>query len=644
MESIKLKNINISDGFWRKFTDLVQGVILPYQWEMLNGRLEGAELNNCLKNFRIAAGDEQGEHSGPVFVDTDLYKWLEAVAYSLESKPDPELEKIADDVIRLISRVQLPDGYVNTYYMIAKPEKRWSNLVEGHELYSAGYMIEAAVAYFEATGKNELLNCAMRFADLLCRTFGKEDGQIHGYPGHQEIELALIQFYKVTGREKYRELAMYFINERGGTPNYFLEEMRRPDHEQIFSEMKNYDPAYSQSHIPPRRQRTAEGHAVRATYMYSAMADLADMYQDQELMQACESIWENIVTRRMYLTGSIGSSAMLERFTTDYDLPNDVNYSETCASIGMAMFGSRMARIKYDASYIDVVERALYNTVLAGISLTGNTYFYVNPLEAWPPRCMEHTSMDHVKPVRQQWFNVACCPTNIARTLASLGKYMVSVSDEALFINLFIASHFTAEIKGIAIEAEMQTTFPNDGDCQLDIKASEPVEFTLNIRVPGYARNWSISLNGEPIINMDPVKGYAAVTRLWSGTTRVDIHFDFRAEFVCANPEVRADSGKVAISKGPLVYCLEEVDNGSNLSSIFIDPRTPLDEAFEPDLFGGTTIVKFKGRKISPGGWDGELYKSAGFKTEPVELTAIPYCYWANRGENEMIVWMHATI
>ena len=644
LDAIKLKNIAITDKFWRRYTDLVPDVILPYQWEILNDRIDGAEPSYCLRNYKIAAGEEKGQHSGVVFVDTDVAKWLEAVAFSLETNPDGKLKQRADEVIELIGRAQQSDGYLNTYFTIAEPDKRWSNLTEAHELYSAGHLIEAAVAYYEATGKDKLLNIVIRFADLICQVFGTGDGQINGYCGHQEIELALIKLYYTTGYKRYLDLAMYFINQRGTTPNYFIEEIKRNNRNFIFDEFKNYDPAYSQSHMPPRQQTTAEGHAVRAMYMYSAMADLAYEYGDSELMQACKVLWENIVTKRMYLTGSIGSSAFLERFTTDYDLPNDVNYSETCASIGLAMFGSRMSRIKRDATYFDVVETALYNTVLAAIALEGNTYFYVNPLEVWPQNCMEHTSKKHVKPVRQKWFNVACCPTNIARTLASLGKYIISLDENSMYFNLFIANKAKTDIKGVHIETELQTSFLYDGKSNLIVNVSESVEFAVNIRIPKYVHSYSIKVNGDSSDALPLKNGYAEILREWKGTSVIEIVFDIKAEFVAAHPEVRADAGKVAIVKGPIVYCLEENDNGKNLPSIVVDPATPLSEHFESNLFGGTMVVKFHGRKITNSGWGNELYKTAGFTTEPVKLTAIPYCLWGNRGKNEMLVWLKASV
>ena len=369
--SIPLSNIRIDDNFWNKYVKLVKEVIIPYQWDILNDRVDGVETSHCIENFRIAAGEKQGEYHGAVFQDTDVAKWLEAVGFALSAERDEKLEALADETIELIGRAQQPDGYLNTYYTIKEPGMRWTNLTEGHELYTAGHMIEAAVAYYEATGKRKMLDIVCRFADLICRTFGPEEGQIHGYPGHQEIELALVKLYRTTGERRYLETAKYFIDVRGGGENYFLKEERSATFKRIFPEFAGYDTKYSQSHLPVREQKTAEGHAVRAVYMYTAMADLACECGDESLLEACRTLWDDMVYKRMYITGSIGSSGLLERFTTDYDLPNDCNYSETCASIGLAMFGKRMADITKDASYMDVVERALYNTVLSGIAMDG---------------------------------------------------------------------------------------------------------------------------------------------------------------------------------------------------------------------------------------------------------------------------------
>ena len=463
LRPLTLKDVKISDQFWTRYTGLIPKVIIPYQWDILNDRVEGAKLSHCLKNFKIAAGKETGSFAGAIFQDTDVYKWLEAVAFSLQTNPDNDLEEIADEVIGLIGRAQQDDGYINTYYTINEPGNRWTNLIEGHELYTAGYLIEAAVAYHDATGKDALLVVACRFADLICRVFGSGEGQIHGYPGHQEIELALIKLYRKTGNKRYLDTARYFIDERGRSPHYFEEEIKKRNGAYLHVDFMDYELRYAQSHMPPREQRTAEGHAVRATYMYAAMADLAYECGDSELMAACEAIWDNIVQKRMYITGSVGSSGFLERFTTDYDLPNDCNYSETCASIGLVLFSSRMAAIKRDARYMDVVERALYNTVLAGISLRGDRYFYVNPLEVWPDNCMDHTAKAHIKPVRQQWFSVACCPTNVARTLASLGQYIYSLSDDLFLLNLYIDNHTEDLINGSHVSFSLSTSLLTDG-------------------------------------------------------------------------------------------------------------------------------------------------------------------------------------
>lgn len=641
---IGLHNVRIKDGFWRRYMDLIADVAIPYQWDILNDRIDGQQ-SYCLRNFRITAGDESGQHSGIVFIDSDVMKWLETVAYSLTGRPDDELLKNADDVIDLIGRAQQSDGYLNTYYTIARPDKRWSCLAEGHELYCAGHMIEAAVAYFESTGKKPFLNIAVRFADLICNVFGSDEHQNHGYPGHQEIELALVKLYRVTKNRRYLEQAKYFIDVRGTQSNYFLEEIEKTNGDDIFNpELKVYDPAYSQSHMPPREQITAEGHAVRALYMYSAMADIAEEYDDAELLAACEKLWENIVTKRMYITGSVGASAMMERFTTDYDLPNDVNYSETCASVGLMMFGARMARIKKDASYFDGVESALYNTVLAGISLSGDRYFYVNPLEVWPSSCMTHTSKAHVKTVRQEWFDCACCPTNVARTLTSLGNYVASNSKDAFYLNLFISHNAQVTLGSTEVEFELKSTFIQDGRSVLSVRSAKPAEFEVNIRIPQYVNGYSIKVDGVDVNSVCIEKGYAKLRRVWGKESKIDVFFDIQAELIAAHPEVRADAGKVAIVKGPLVYCLEEADNGKNLASVFVRQDAQLEECFDQKLFGDITTIKCKGEKIIGSGWGSELYKRAKIETKPVDLIAIPYFLWGNRGENEMIVWLKAIV
>lgn len=640
LKSLRLKEIRIDDPYWNRYTKLVPDII-AYQWRVLNDREPDAAPSCCLRNFRIAAGEEKGERKGVVFLDSDAGKWLEAVAYSLETRPDAELEKAADEVIDLIGRAQRPDGYINTYFTLVEPDGRWKNLAEGHELYTAGHIMEAAVAYYQATGKEKFLDIVCRFADLICETFGEGENRIHGYPGHQEIELALVRLYGVTRKKAYLETAKYFIDARGKDPNYFLEERKRKDYRNIFPELADYTPVYSQSDRPVRRQTEAEGHAVRAVYMYCAMADLADAYGDGELLQSCRTIWNDLTAKKMYITGSIGSSAVLERFTCGYDLPNDRNYSETCASVGLALFGKRMGQITRDASCFDVVERALYNTVRAGISLAGNRYFYVNPLEVWPEDCMDHTSMSHVKPVRQKWFDVACCPTNIARTLASLGQYIYSTDGESLYLNLFVRNRAHAKIKGRDVSVSVETDFPRTPRVSVGIAADGTADFTVCLRIPDYAEDYALEIDGRKA-EYTVQNHYACLTRRWRDE-RIFVSFSMPAKLISANPAVRADCGKVAIMRGPEVFCLEETDNFPNLSSVVISRSVRLTERYEPGLLGGVNVISCGAKKIGSGNWgENELYKSVPPVFEDVELTAIPYSYWCNRTPGEMIVWIRA--
>lgn len=638
--SLDLKKVSIHDSFWSKHVDLVRNAIIPYQWEAMNDRIPDAESSHCLENFKIAAGRAKGDFYGAVFQDTDVAKWLEAVGFSLACYSDEVLEKTADEVIDLIADAQCEDGYINTYFTIKEPDKRWTDLCEGHELYTAGHLMEAAVAYYEGTGKRKFLDCMCKFADLICDTFGTEEGKIHGYPGHEEVEIGLIKLARVTGNKKYMDQAKYFVDARGVGENYFMKEMSRPDYKMIFPEFADYTPAYSQSHKPVREQTTAEGHAVRAVYLYCAMADLAEAYQDEGLLKACKTLWNNIVEKRMYLTGGIGSSGHLERFTVDCDLPNEYNYSESCASIGLALFGLRMAQITGESQYMDVAERALYNTVLAGIALDGKSFFYVNPLEVWPPACMEGTSKKHVKPIRQKWFGVACCPPNIARTLASLGQYVYSQKPEKkeLYVNLFVSNETELDWNKDKIFVKLQTEFPWVNTYSLEVKNVPADGMDLMLRVPDYAQDYQVKADGNIYEeNKESEKGYRRVHV--EKDTKVEVSFAAPAKFVYANPQVRADSGKVAIVRGPLVYCLEEIDNSQNLPAIFVDTDEPLKEE-KSDLFGGIVTVKAKGKKIVEASVSDSLYSGEKPQLEDVELTAIPYPYWNNRGEGEMLVWM----
>lgn len=637
LKQLQLKNIRITDRLFGEYVRRVGENIIPYQWKILTDQLEGAEPTYCIHNFRIAAGEEKGERRGVVFQDTDLYKWLESVAYCLAGGQGKEYEALADEAIELIGRAQEEDGYLNTYFTVNAPQEKWTNLVEGHELYTSGHMIEAAVAYYEATGKDRLLNIARKNADLIYRVFGKNDGQIPGYPGHQEIELALVKLYRATGEPRYLETARYFIEERGKKPNYLQKEIeKRGGGYQFFHEFADYDLEYSQAHIQPVKQSTGEGHAVRLMYMCAAMADLSEEYEDEELLNACRKIWDNVTGARMYITGGIGSSGFRERFTTDYDLPNSTNYSETCASIGLMMFGQRMASAAQDARYYDVVERALYNTVLAAVNIEGDRYFYVNPLEVVPEFCTPHTYMQHVMPVRQQWFSTACCPPNAARTLASLGQYIYAEDEEAVYIHQFISSKASTSVSGSDIRLEIESELLQSG-C-VTIKAETSGGGKLKIRIPEYAENWKCRKDNE-LIEQQMSAGYLTV-ELTRGTAIIELDFGVKPVWMAADDQVRADAGKTALVKGPLVYCLEEIDNGNLLSQIYVDENTEVMEGSPvEELVGGVPSMNYSGFRIRNKHADNSLYSPLHTEKEPVTLKAVPYCMWNNRGEGEMLVW-----
>ncbi len=637
LKQLELKNIQITDPLFGEYVNKVSQKIIPHQWKILNDLLEDADPTYCIWNFKVAAGIEKGDRKGVVFQDTDLYKWLESVAFCLASGTGKEFENIADEVIDLIGLAQEADGYINTYYTVNAPSKKWSNLVEGHELYTAGHLIEAAVAYYQATEKSKFLDIAKKNADLICKVFGTSNGQKPGYPGHQEIEVALIKLYRQTGNRQYLDTANYFIRQRGKTPNYFEEEIRQRGGYEFFPEFNHYDLAYSQAHEEPIKQTTAEGHAVRAMYMCAAMADLAAEYGDIELSNACQRIWDNTVTKRMYITGGIGSSGFRERFTTDYDLPNRTNYAETCASIGLMMFGQRMASLTGKASYYDVVEKALYNTVLAGINIDGDRYFYVNPLEVVPEFCTEHSYMEHVKPIRQKWFSVACCPPNVARTLASLGQYIYAQDDNALYIHQFISSSVLADICGKNINVSMESQLLQNG--QIELKTISDHKSMIKVRKPEYANETSVKLDDKIIIpSME--NGYLLL-QLEEGAHVITIDFGISPRWCASHRNVRENTGKIALTKGPVVYCLEEKDNGKYLSEIYVSKTNRVYETESMEgLVGNLPTLEFDAERIRHQMiTTDDLYGEIRIKEEAVRMKAIPYCLWNNRGMGEMLVW-----
>ena len=621
MNFVPVAHVKIDDPLWSKQFALVRDVVLPYMWEILNDRVENAEKSHCVGNFKVAAGLSGDEYYGTVFTDTDLYKWIEAASYCLSVEKNPELEKLCDQAIDLVGAAQQPDGYLSTYFIALAPDKRWTNLMEGHELYCAGHLIEAGIAHYQATGKDGLLKIARRFAGLIDCTFGREAGKRRGYPGHPEIELALIRLYEVTGEERYLSLASYFIDERGVGENIFAEECSREGHTYIFPEMAAFEADYFQSHLPVRKQSCAAGHAVRAMYLYSAMADLARLKHDPELTEACERLYENTVSRQMYVTGGVGSAKLGERFTVDFDLPSDSAYAETCASIGLMFFSSRMWLLNGKKSAYDTWERALYNTVLSGMGRDGQHFFYVNPLEVVPQTIANNPTLSHVKTQRQKWFGVACCPPNLARILSSLRGYIYALDDGRLYILSHIGSSF--EKGGLYVKLshyDDEYTLIIDGD---------PIDVFL--RLPENS-----ALTGDQLEKHE--NGYFSIHHT-GGRQQYSYCLEPLIRVLRAHPSVSALAGKLCVQRGPAIYCVEGTDNAVPLSTL----RLPADAVFaeeKAEWLDDMPILKTSAYRMSDKNWEKKLYGSQSCVYESKEITLIPYSQWGNRGENEMRVWL----
>jgi uncharacterized protein len=636
--------VHLDDCFWSKYEKLIREVTIPYQWSILNDEIKTSEPSHAIRNFRIAAGLEKGDFYGFVFQDSDVAKWLEGAGCSLASHPDEKLEALADKTIDLIGNAQQPDGYLDTYFIIKAPEKRWTNLYQCHELYCAGHMIEAGVAYYKATGKRKLLDIVCRLADHIDSVFGPDTEKIKGYPGHQEIELALIKLYRVTGNQKYLNLSRYFIAQRGKDPYYFDEEWKKRGKTDFYiagnSEQPGKNRIYNQSYAPVDEQNKAAGHAVRAVYMYTAMADLAAETGDRKLAAACRRIWNNIATTRLYLTGGIGATHTGEAFTFDYDLPNDTVYAETCASVGLIFFAQRMLHLEAKSNYADVMETALYNTVIASMSQDGTHFFYVNPLEVWPEACEKDPGKFHVKTERQTWFGCACCPPNLVRLIESLTSYIYSFHQDRLYVHLFIGSTVSFTTKTGDILLTQKTKYPWSGEIIFEISSKAPVAFELALRYPGWCRNAELTVNGRKA-DREPcmTDGYIILKRTWQSGDSVKLTLDMPVQLIAANPQVRADAGKAAIQRGPIVYCLEEADNGKNLSAISLSKTTGLKAAYDDTLMGGMVVVKGTAVRTDESSWGTQLYRLFDPHEKKIEITAIPYFMWGNRGTGEMQIW-----
>lgn len=583
IEQIDFSHVKINDNFWSPRLSKHVSATLPVcidQIENQTGRI---------RNFENAAKGE-GEHSGIFFDDSDVYKALEGMAYSLINNPDPELEKKADEWIDKFAAAQQPDGYINTFYTLTGLDKRWTNM-DKHEMYCAGHMIEAGVAYFQATGKRKLLDVCIRMTDHMMSQFGP--GKRHWVPGHEEIELALVKLYQTTQEQKYLDFAYWLLEERGH------------GHGTMGDEGK-WDPVYYQDIVPVRQLTDISGHAVRCMYLYCGMADVAALKNDTGYIATIDRLWDDVVHRNMYITGGIGSSHDNEGFTEDYDLPNLDAYCETCASVGMVLWNQRMNQLTGDSKYIDVLERSLYNGALAGISLGGDRFFYVNPLES---------KGDHH---RQEWYGCACCPSQLSRFLPSIGNYIYASSDDALWVNLYIGNTGQIRIGETDILLTQETDYPWDGSVKLTISTSQPLEKEIRLRIPNWCKTYDLSINGKRI-NVSEEKGYAVI-KDWKSQDVIALDMDMPVEIVAADPHVKENFGKRAIQRGPLVYCMEEIDNTEYFDQIQLSPSTTFQTAFVSDILNGIKTIKTNGRAQS--------------------ATFIPYYAWDNRKAGKMRVWI----
>lgn len=581
-EPVNFSQVKITDNFWLPRIDKHAEVTLPaciHQCEVETQRV---------KNFAIAGGLEQGEFKGLVYDDSDLYKMIEGCAYSLMNHPNPELEKKLDDIIAKIALAQQEDGYLMTYFILGNLNERWTNM-DKHEMYCCGHLIEAAIAYYNATGKRSLLDVAIKYADHIDRTFG--EGKKTWVPGHQEIELALVKLYRQTKDERYLKLSNWLLEQRGHG----------------YGDWKAKD--YYQDLVPVGQLSKISGHAVRAMYMFTGMADLASITKDTAYVHALDRLWDDVIYTKMYATGGIGSSRKNEGFTEDYDLPNAEAYCETCASVGMVFWNQRMNMLKGDGKYVNILEKAMYNGALAGISLSADRFFYVNPLEA--------DGTHHRKP----WYGTACCPSQISRFLPSVGNYVYATSSDALWVNLYIASETNVNIDGMPVAIKQATNYPWEGKVQFTLNPDQKKAFTLKLHLPDWCKNYTLTVNGKECKHIEEM-GYLLVDRIWQQGDEVSFDMAMPVEVVAADLRVKANTGKRCLQRGPLVYCMEEIDNPQYEKAVLL-PSMNYMTAFEQDLLNGVvTITAVNGD---------DTYKF------------IPYYAWDNREPGKMKVWVDYT-
>jgi len=617
MQPVNFSQVTITDSFWKPTMEKVATSTLQAcinQTEVKTPRI---------RNFEKVARKKGEKFEGIFYDDSDVYKALEAIAYSLKNHPDPAVEKKADEWIDKIAAAQLEDGYIGTYYTLGDYSKRYTDM-SMHEDYNGGHLIEAAVAYYNATGKRKLLDVAIRFADHFDNLFGP--GKKHWVTGHQELELALVKLYNTTQNKKYLTLAHWLLEERGH--KYAVG--------YTWTDWK--DTAYAQDVLPVRQQKEITGHAVRAMYMYTGAADVAALTGDEGYMKAMNTVWEDVVHRNMFLTGGIGSSGRNEGFSIDYDLPNEQAYCETCASVGMVFWNQRMNLMTGDSKFIDVLERSLYNGARDGLSLSGDRFFYGNPLAS------------RGQHFRREWFGTACCPANIARLVASVGDYIYSASPDGLWVNLFVGSNTTVKFGKNDVPFKMETNYPWEGSVKMTVQPKSKTKFSLYVRIPGWVtgeavpgglyvfadktpKPFTLLVNGKPAAyTMD--KGYAVINREWKNGDMVNLDLPMEVKQVAARTEVTQDVDRVALQRGPLVYCVEGADNEGQAWNIIVPEGTTFTTTHRQDLLEGVTTIQFQSPTVKVD-QDGK-----NVTTEMKTVTAIPYYSWCNRGQNAMQVWL----
>ncbi len=643
--------IRVNDRFWNRYRELVRTQMLPYQWKVLNDDIDiniekerndpsiPSKKSHAIENFKIAAGRTKGEHYGWVFQDSDVYKWLEAAAYTLRYHYDEDLKKIADEVIDLIAEAQEENGYLNTYFTIKEPDHKYRRLGESHELYCAGHYIEAAVAYYEVTGSDKALGIATKLADHIDSFFGPEEGKIHGMDGHEEVEIGLMRLYHLTGEEKYLRLSEYFLLQRGQDPEFFRRQFEQDTGKPAMGGLYNAPLTYFQIHAPLLLQETAEGHAVRLVYMCTALADVAASTGDERLLEVCKKIWRNIVDKRMFITGGVGSTVNGESFTLDYDLPNDTMYCETCASIGLIFFARQMLRTQARGEYADVMERALYNTALSGMALDGKHFFYVNPLEVVPAKSDKDPTKSHVKVVRPDWLGCACCPPNLARLIASVEEYIYTDLGEKVLVNLFIKSELVKQYEDGELGLELDADYPKSGVVSLKIKNTTGRTKSIGIRIPAWAGDVKGKIDKKDC-EVAAENGYWYVEAA-EGVAVIELEFDMTPKRWYADPKVSEDIHKVCVARGPQVFCAEGADNGEDLHLLMLPKSAALKCSYRDELLDGVAVIEADGIRISDSQGTG-LYRSDNDYTEDeTRIKLIPYYAWANRGRNEMRVWLY---